>query len=439
MRSLCRFVFFTCLFAVSQSSAVADEWPQWRGPQRDGVWRETGIIQEFQSARIEPTWRQPIGAGYSGPTVAGGLVYVTDRLTEPEQIERVHCFDWKTGDKVWSYQYECPYTVGYKAGPRVSVTIEDGRAYALGAMGHFHCFDAKSGKVLWGHDLNAEYKIEESRRMPIWGIASSPIIYEDLVIVHIGGANDASIVAFDRADGNERWRTLNDRAQYSAPILLKQAGRDVLVCWTGDSIAGVDPAMGRVFWRVPFKPRNMPIGIATPVVDGNRLFVTSFYDGSLMLKLQQDAVDVETIWRRSGRDEKNTEALHSIISTPLFEGEHIYGVDSYGELRCLLAANGDRVWEDLTATPRNRWSNIHFVRNADRIWMFNEMGELIIAKLDSAGFHEISRASLIDPTPEQLSGSGRRKGVCWAHPAFAHKHVFIRNDKELICASLAAE
>lgn len=183
----------------------------------------------------------------------------------------------------------------------------------------------------------------------------------------------------------------------------------------------------------------MPIGIATPVVDGDRLFVTSFYDGSLMLRLRQDEIDAETIWKRSGRDEKNTDALHSIISTPLLEGEYIYGVDSYGELRCLEAATGDRIWEDQTATPRNRWSNIHFVRNGERIWMFNEMGELIISTLDSKGFHEISRARLIDPTPEQLSGNGRRTGVCWAHPAFAHKHVFIRNDSEIICASLAAD
>jgi len=433
--------FIRCIALIScwmvpSLVVIADEWPQWRGPQRDGVWRETGIIDQFKSDRLEAVWRQPIGAGYSGPTVADGRVYVTDRIAEPEQIERIHCFDWKTGEKAWSHEYACNYSIGYTAGPRASVTVEDGRAYALGAMGHFHCLDARSGTVLWSHD---EYKIGASKRMPIWGIASSPITYQDLVVVQIGAEQNASIVAFDRTSGEEQWRTLNDRAQYSAPILLQQAGRDVLVCWTGDSVAGIDPMSGKVYWRVPFQPRNMPIGIATPVVDKDRLFVTSFYDGSLMLRLRQDKVDVETIWQRVGRDEKNTDALHSIISTPIFDGDQIYGVDSYGELRCLEAATGDRVWEDRTATPRNRWSNIHFVRNADRVWMFNEAGQLIISKLDSKGFHEISRAQLIDPTAEQLSGNGRRKGVCWAHPAFAHKHVFIRNDNELICASLAAE
>lgn len=438
MRIIRCFVLLTC-WLVPALEAVADEWPQWRGPQRDGLWRETGIIDEFKSDRLEAVWRQPISAGYSGPTVADGRVYITDRIAEPAQIERIHCFDWQTGEKAWSHQYPCDYSVGYTAGPRASVTVADGRAYALGAMGHFFCLDAKSGKVLWSHDLNDEYKIQATQRMPIWGIASSPLIYQDLVVVHIGAQENASIVAFDRTSGEERWRTLNDRAQYSAPILVQQAGRDVLVCWTGDSVAGVDPESGKVYWRVPFTPHKMPIGIATPVVDKGRLFVTSFYDGSLMLQLLEDKIDVEKIWQRAGRDERNTDALHSIISTPIFDGDQIYGVDSYGELRCLEAATGDRVWEDLTATPPNRWSNIHFVRNADRVWMFNEMGQLIIAKLDSTGFHEISRAQLINPTRDQLSGSGRRQGVCWAHPAFAHKHVFIRNDKELICVSLAAE
>jgi hypothetical protein len=117
-------------------------------------------------------------------------------------------------------------------------------------------------------------------------------------------------------------------------------------------------------------------------------------------------------------------------------GDYIYGDDSYGELRCLDAKTGDRIWEDQTATPRERWSNIHFVRNGERIWMFNERGELIVSKLSPKGFEEIDRATLISPTTEQLR---RRDGVTWAHPAFANRSVFARNDKELVCASLAAE
>jgi outer membrane protein assembly factor BamB len=396
------------------------------------VWREGGVVERFESDRLAPLWRAPIGAGYCGPTVAKRRLYVMDRLLEPKPVERVLCFDSKSGQRLWAHAYECQYKISYTAGPRASVTIDDGRAYALGAMGHLHCFDAGAGVVLWKRDLLADFNIA----MPIWGIAAAPLVVDDLLILLIGGEDEAGVVALDKKDGEERWRALRDRAQYSAPILIQQAGRPVVVCWTADSVAGLDPASGQVYWRFPFAPSKMPIGVPTPIVDNGRLLVSSFYDGSLLLALRQDRLAVDQVWRRRGRSEQDTDALHAMISTPLFLGDYIYGVDSYGQLRCLDARTGDRVWEDLTATANERWGNIHFVRNGERIWMFNELGELIISKLSPSGFEEISRAKLIEPTRIQLN---RRGGVCWSHPAFADRHVFARNDEELVCASLEAD
>jgi outer membrane protein assembly factor BamB len=422
------------LAASAACLARADDWPQWRGPGRDGVWRETGTVEKFESPQLPITWRVKISSGYSGPTVAAGRVYVTDRVAEPKQIERVHCFDAQTGRPIWSHGYDCVYSgVGYDAGPRASVTIEGGKAYSLGAMGHLFCFDAASGQVLWQRDLNKDYQI----RMPIWGIACSPLVHDGLVILQIGGEGDACLVALDKDSGHERWHALADRASYAAPILFHQAGKEVLICWTGDHVVGLDPRSGSVYWQHDFKPTRMVISIATPVIDHNRLFVSSFYDGSLLLRLDPDKLAAEQVWRKLGRDEQHTESLHCIISTPLFQGDYIYGVDSYGELRCLEAATGQRVWESLDAVPKNRWATIHMVQNGDRVWMFNERGELIIARLSPAGFEEISRARLIEPTTIQLNRRGQ--GVCWAHPAYANKHVFARNDQELVCASLAAE
>ena len=416
---------------LTSPPARGDDWPQWRGPTRDGVWREDGLVDKFASDDLKITWRQPIGSGYSGPTVADGRVFVTDRLVEPEQVERVHSFDAKTGEKLWSYSYPCPYVnVGYTAGPRASVTVDDGRAYALGTMGNLICFDAASGKPLWSKDLNTTYKI----RMPIWGIAASPLVVDDVVIVQIGG-EDACLVAFDKKTGDERWRALSDDASYSAPIMIEQAGRPVMVCWTGGSIVGLNAKTGEIYWRQPFKPAKMVINIATPVLERGRLFMTSFYDGSIMLAVPSDELSAKQLWSRQGRDEQHTDALHSIISTPYAEGDYVYGVDSYGEFRCLDAKTGERVWESLEPTPKSRWSTIHMVKNNDRMWMFNERGELVIAKLSPQGYQEISRAKLIQPTRVQLP---QRGGVCWSHPAFADKHVFARNDEEIVCASLAA-
>jgi outer membrane protein assembly factor BamB len=411
-------------------SALADEWPQWRGPSRDGVWHETGILEKFDKPQLDLVWRAEIGSGYSGPTVWQGFVYVTDRLVSPKQVEQVHCFDAQTGKKVWTHEYDCAYRdVGYDAGPRASVTIDDARAYSLGAMGNLFCFNARNGKIIWQKDLNAEYKI----RMPTWGIASAPLVEGNLLIVQIGGDN-ACFVAFDKATGSEAWRALNDGASYSAPIVIDQAGKRVLAAYTGDNVVGLSPTTGDVYWKYPFPPKQMVIGIASPVVNKDRLFVTNFFDGSLMLKLGSDQPSVEKLWKRAGEDEQHTDALHAIISTPILEGEYIYGVDSYGELRCLDANTGDRIWESLDAVPKARWATIHFVGNGDKVWMFNERGELIISRLSPNGFTEISRAKLIAPTTDQLR---QRGGVAWAHPAFAYKHVFARNDKELVCANLS--
>ncbi len=443
-RPLCLLAALALAYSIGHANALADDWPQWRGPSRDGVWHEKGITQRFTDRhltspkQLKIAWRQPISAGYSGPTVADGRVIVTDRVLEPKPIERVLCFDAANGKKLWGHEYDCDYEgVQYPAGPRACVTITDGRAYALGAMGHLHCLDAAEGKVLWAKDLFNLYDI----RLPIWGISAAPLVEGDLVIVQVGG-RDACLVAFDRKTGDERWTALKDQASYAAPIMIEQAGKRVLVCWTGDSVAGLDPATGEVHWRHAFPRQKMVIGISTPVVDKGRLFVTSFYDGSLMLGLDQDKLAVEKLWRRIGKSElpRQTDALHSIIATPILDGDHLYGVDSYGELRCLDAKTGDRLWENKTATAPGRWSNIHMVRSGEYVWMFNEAGELLITRLSPKGYEEISRAKLIEPTPEQLRQ--RRAGyfgVCWSHPAFANKHVFARNDKEIVCANLAAE
>lgn len=415
--------------------ALGDDWPQWRGPQRDAVWREQGIVDQLPEGQLPRVWTAKVASGYSGPTVADGRVFVTDRASAELQTgdgdqERVLCFDVETGKPLWTYAYDAPYSIQYRAGPRASVTVDADRAYAVGAMGHFHCLSAADGKLIWKRDLNTDYDIA----MPIWGIAAAPIVYQNLVIQQVGGKNGACIVAFDKLTGNEAWKALGDRAAYSTPIVIRQADRDVLVCWTGDSISGLDPLSGKVLWGFPFPASKMPIGIATPVVSADRLFVSSFYDGSVMLRTPQDKLSYELMWQRVGENEQNTDALQSIISNPLFIGDHVYGVDSYGEFRCLDAATGDRVWEDLSLVRRNRWATIHMVQHEGRVWMLNEQGELLITELSPQGAKVLSRAQVIAPTNVQLP---RGQGVVWAPPAYAERSIFVRSDNELIRCSLA--
>ena len=426
----------SCIFIGQLSQA--EDYPQWRGKNRDGVLDEKGLLQTLPNGPLPRLWSVEVGPGYSGPTVSEGRVYMTDRgLGEEERdVERVLCFDSQNGELIWSHEYEARYNdsrfnIGYKAGPRAAVTVHDNKAYAVGAMGHLKCFVASSGDLVWERNLADEYSV----KMPIWGITAAPLIYDDLLIQIAGGTNGACVVAFDLQTGKERWRAIDELAGYSAPILIQQGDQAVAICWTGQSLTGLNPENGKTLWRFPMEPRNMPIGVATPVVSGEHLFVSSFYDGSMLVKISRDSPSAELVWRRIGQSERNTDALHCMISTPLIKGEYIYGVDSYGELRCLDLKTGDRVWESTDAVPRARWATIHTFQDGDREIMLNDQGELIFTTLTPQGYQENSRAKLLAPTLRQLP---RRNGVTWAHPAIADGIVYARSDKELVAVSIRA-
>ncbi len=413
------FLILTCCYS--------QDWPDWRGENRDGTWSETGIVEKFDTVEIIPKWSVSIGSGYSGPTISNGKVYLADLIKNPLQTEGVLCFDEQTGEKIWEYRYPCEYSgVGYPAGPRASVVIKNNKAFSIGTMGNLFCFDAENGNVIWKRDLNIEYEI----RMPVWGISATPLITENKIILQISGSKNACVVALDINSGNEIWRNLEDIAAYSAPILIEKNGSKVVVVWTENSLSGLNPDTGEIFWRIPWNVGS-GMSIATPVLHNDHIFVSCFYSGSLLVKLTNNYTSAEKVWQRSGENERSTDALHCVMNTPVIIENFIYGVDSYGELRCLELATGDRVWADLTAVKQNRWANIHFIQNGNKTWMFNEQGELIISELSPKGFKEISRVTIIEPTKEQLP-----RGVTWSHPAFANKHVFVRNDKKLVCIDL---
>jgi outer membrane protein assembly factor BamB len=421
-----------CLLSFSLPALlVADDWPQWRGPNGDDTWNETGLIERFAGPQLPVLWRAEISSGYSEPTVAAGRVYVSDRVAKPTEVERIHCFDALTGAPLWQQVYDCAYgSISFKAGPRAAITVHDGRAYALGTMGNLHCLDAATGKILWAKDLNALYSL----RIPVWGICAAPLIEGPLLVLHVGGKDNACIVALDRVSGEERWKALPDRASYSTPIVITQAGKRVLVGWTAERVVGLDVASGQLLWEQAFPEPKRIIGVADPICDGKRVFVTDFWEGSLMLGLTPDQPAAKRLWYRKGQSEQQTDALQSLVVTPFLDGDYLYGVDSYGELRCLKADTGDRVWESLELLPKERWGVIHMVRNHDKVWMFTEKGELAITSVSPAGLQVLSRAKLIEPTKDQ-----HPRGVVWTHPAFANRCIYIRTDQELVCASLAAE
>ncbi|HEY3862237.1 MAG TPA: PQQ-binding-like beta-propeller repeat protein [Verrucomicrobiae bacterium] len=427
----------------------ADDWPQWLGPERDSVWRETGIVRSFSTNGAPLVWRTPIGSGYSGPAVAQGRVYVldhqfakaSDKPANPFDrgsipgVERILCLDAANGKLVWKHEYDCPYTVSYPAGPRTTPLVSDGKVFTLGAEGNLCCLDAAAGNVVWTRDFKADYGI----KTPMWGFAGNPLLDGHKLICLAGGSN-STVVALDKDTGREIWRALSAKEPgYCSPVIFESGGCRQLIVWHPESVNSLDPETGKVYWSLPSaQPVRAGMTIPTPRKMGDLLFLTCFYNGSWMLRLDGSKPAAATVWQSQRVSEKNTDALHSTLSTPFLQDGYIYGVCSYGQLRCLKADTGERIWETFNATTPDgkemRWANAFIVKNEDRFFLFNEKGDLIIANLTPKGYDEISRAHIIDPDNRD---AGRL--VVWSHPAFANRRIYARNDSEIVCMDLAEQ
>lgn len=408
----------------------ADDWPQWGGPQRDLVWRETGIVEQLPDVEVLPRmWSTPIGDGYSGPAVADGRVYITDR--QPRRgLERVLCLDAESGQELWKYEYPVRYNIAYDAGPRATPTVDGNRVYTLGAMGDLFCFDAKTGEVVWKKDFRDQY----GTIVPQWGMVAAPLVDGDQLIALVGG-EQALVVSFDKRTGEEFWRSLDDsEVGYCPPVIYTFGNSRQLIIWHPRAVSALEPATGKPIWQVPFRVRA---GLCVPMPRqlGNRVFVTSFYNGPRMIEVGDEGRTARVVWQGNSNSERRTDKLHSIIPTPVLTETNIYGICSYGQLRCLDVNTGQRIWETREATGDGRWWNAFLIPHEDRYFIHNEQGELIIAELSPKGYKEISRALLVEAT-RRLGSQGRT--VIWSHPAFAMKSVFARNDKEIVRVNLAA-
>jgi outer membrane protein assembly factor BamB len=450
-----RFISVVFLLFGVALSLRAEDWPQWRGTSRDGVWREEGIREHFPPDGLPVRWRTPVGLGFSGPAVAHGRVYLTDRVLDAAASadvktqwnyrdksagrERVVCLDAGTGKLLWTRDYPCRYALAYGSGPRATPTVSGEQVYTLGAMGDLCCLDAESSHLVWRKNLALDYGVE----VPLYGFASPPLVDGDRLIAMVGGAGHA-VVALDRHSGREVWRSGSaSEPGYCAPLLRTLGGRRQLVVWHADALAGLEPESGKLLWSIPH-PIKVGMAISTPAIEGNRLAVSSQFEGTWMLEFQPGRAEPAILWQASAgtapeREWKKT-GFNTTLSTVLLLGGYVYGVSLYGETCCLDGQTGRRVWTTLEPTsggrvPRERWSTLFMVPHADKVFIFNEKGDLILAQLTAAGYREISRAHLVDA--DMLSaGSGGRK-VVWSHPAFANRCVYARNAHEIVCVSLA--
>jgi outer membrane protein assembly factor BamB len=407
--------FAALLLLVFSSPVCAGDWPQWRGPHRDGVWVGAKVPEKLPD-HLPPRWRQPIGGGYGGIAVQDGRVYVLDRRTQPREVERVVCLDAATGKTLWAHEYPVRYgKLDYGNGPRATPTVHAGRVYAYGALGHLHCLDATSGKVLWARDTARDFK----GRIPTWGHACSPLIDGDRLVVQVGGQPDACLVALDAAAGKELWHALPDRPGYCSPLLVPTRKGRLLVFWTAEHVAGLEPATGKVRWKVPFEGVTYDVAISDVVFAGGVLLASNYWSGSKAVRLDDDGDRPEVAWE--GKQ------LSLLMSTPLVRGHHAYALDRHRGLKCLDVRTGEVLWQDRHVTPRgtNPQASLVWAGTSSVALILNERGELLAAELKPQGCRILARVPILGPT--------------WAHPAYAGDCVFARNDEEIVCVPLTGK
>lgn len=422
--------------------ARADDWPQWMGPGRDGVYHETGIAKAIPAEGLEVRWRVPVSGGYSGPAVADGRVFVTDYVIASGTstnnsggrdalmgTERVLAFDAASGQELWKVAYERPYNISYANGPRATPTVDGDLIYTLGAEGDLLCLQAASGKIVWRKQLSEEYQSET----PLWGHAAHPLVHDDLLYCMAGGEGSV-VVALDKRTGAEAWRALSaSEIGYCPPTIQRLGGEDRLITWDADAVRALELKTGELYWSYDLPPRYQ-MSICAPRRSGDLLYACAIGETAAMIKLDEDGRPDETLWTG-----KPKIGVYGAISTPLFVGDTLYGADcGSGQFMAVNAQDGSRLWETFSLTTGGQRRASHgtafVVQHEERFILFAETGDLIFAELSPMGFKEVGRMHVLEPTSDCFGRS-----VVWSHPAFAEKCMFARNDQELVCVSLAEE
>ncbi len=396
------------------------DWPQWRGPQRDGIAPAGAIRTDWDKNPPKQLWSAPCGGGYSSFAVVADRLYTQDRT---EDGERVLCLNATTGQPIWEHKYLADYSsmrAGFATGPRATPTVVGNRVYAVGAAGKFVCLEAPKGggapRLVWEHDLMAEFEA----RIPMWGVACSPLVEGNLVIVQPGGRG-GSVVAFDRETGDLKWKAAKNPSGYSSPVAATVGGVRLIFALTGDALLCIR-ADGELMDNYPWKTDHFG-NIATPLVVNDYAFISSGYNkGCALLRANVvgDRVKLEEVYARNNR------VLRSHHATPVFKDGFLYGFDGTRSTlpRCVDLRKGQEV---------PGWGESGEVKS----------GTLILAGRHLIAFGERGDLSLIEAKPEEFNPiatvpSGVKGAELWALPVLLNGKLYLRGNDRIVCLDVSA-
>jgi outer membrane protein assembly factor BamB len=387
-----------CCFVHSFANAV--DWPQWRGINRDGRSTEEILPASWGKDGPKQLWKKQVGTGVSSMAVRGGRLYT---MGNNGSMDVVFCLDAATGAEIWKHAY--PQSLDarqFEGGPAGTPTVDGDRVYTLSHEGDLFCLAASNGKVLWSKNLLRDF----GGSRPHWGYAGSPLVDGNLVIVDSGGVG-ASSVALDKTTGALKWKAGNDEAGYSSPVAFDLAGTRCVAVFKADALVGLNAANGQELWRYRWPIRN-DINATTPIVFGDKIFITSGYGTGCAL-VQVSPGKATQIWRN-----KN---MSSQLGSPVLVRGYIFGIDGNvgrGELRCLDLGSGELKWK------QNIGGGALIAAGGDLLAL-SERGELIVAEASPASYREIARAQVLG-------------GRSWVAPALADGKIYCKNNQgSLVC------
>ena len=399
--------FHICIVIVLASQVcLAQDWPQWRGPNRNGV------VASFTAPRVWPDklktiWKVQTGVGHSSPVVVGGRVYLHSRQDETEVAA---CFDLDTGKQVWRDSYPAPYVmnpaaVSHGKGPKSTPVVYDNKLYTLGISGVLSCYDAGSGKLRWRREFSKTSKTTS----PLYGTAMSPIVDRGLLIAHVGGHDSGVLAAFDADTGETRWTWTGDGPGYASPIAAEFGGVRQIVTQTQKHIVGLNASNGQWLWEIPFETEYVQNSV-TPAIYKQTLIFSGLDKGVFAVNVEHRANKwvAEQVWQNPD--------VSMYLNSPVVSGDYLYGLSHKrkGQFFCLDARTGKTLW---TSNGREG-DNAAIVAAGPLLFLLTDGAELLVARGDPKQFEVLKKYSVADsPT--------------WAHPVIVGNRVLIKDASNL--------
>lgn len=410
MNCICRrasISFLAVVFLFSGLLFSADpvvDWPQFRGPNRDGISRESGLVQAWSTEGPKVVWKAPIGDGYSAISVSGTRLYT---MFSQGDDELVASFDATTGKEIWRYKLDANYVNDQGNGPRGTPTVDGTMVYVLGAQAMLAALNAADGKEVWKHNLIADV----GGKVPIWGVSSSPLVEKDTLIVPVGGSENNAVVCFNKKTGAVIWKSQPDEPGYSSPIAVTIGGVRQIIAFSGTALFSFSPTDGKMYWRYPWKT-DWFVNAATPIlVSNDQIFISTAYDrGAALLQVTVSGgkPDVREVWLSKGmKNHFNSSILHD---------GHLYGFDN-AVLKCIDSTTGEEKWQ------KGGYGKGSLIFADGNLIVLGERGKLLLVEATPQKYNEKASFQIL-------------QGKCWTEPSLAGGKLYLRNQKQMLCVDL---